>query len=940
MRSTLLALAAGLVSTLLVACGSSGTSETGPTIRSLENREASLPARNQGENNDEGPTAQPSPELALKNYRALLELSADEDTRAEAQRRLADLQVELNALDPDEQSEKRLQEAIKLYKGLIERRPNDPGNDRVYYQLARAQQNIGRVDASVATLAELAKKFPDSPYAADGRFRRAELLFATKRYDEAATEYEAVLALENQTPFFEAAQYKYAWTLYRLARYPEALEVLFTILDRELPEPASHDPEKALAEVPQAKRDLTRDVLRVTSLSYTAMGGGPAVNTSFAERGEPRFFPLIYSALGEFLLERERYSDAAGAYAAFVSRHPDHALAPDYQVAVVDSYRAGGFQDQVLAEQERYVETYDPRAPYWDGTPATETVLTTLRGYLGDLSGYFHARAQETPRDAEWPPAQDDYLTAAGWYQRTLEIFPDADDAPEVHFLLGETLLAGGETLRAAKAYHQTAYDYPPHPRSAEAGYAAVLAYYDVSRATPDAERSDAIRQAVDEALQFAETFADHPKRLQVLTRASEDLYGLEAYEEAISVASRVLNDANAPRDLVKTALAVRADSEFTLDRYSAAEASYLDLLGLQQRGTEEAQRVADQLALSIFRQGQAEEEAGNPGAAVAQYLRIGQVTPNAAIRANAEYDAGVLLMNMEDWAGAARVLEGFQSRFSNHELAADADKQLAIAYERSGQPVKAASAYARIAGRDSESSEVREEAGWKAAQLFDDGNATGPAIDAYESYLGLPAANQARRTESLRRLIRLTDGRNPEKHRLWLSRAAGGEANDSAAGQLLAAESNLALGRIAADKAADVALKQPLRERLQERRQHVEEAAARFDRAASYGFEAITPAATHALARVYHDFARAVLDSQRPAGLSGVALDEYNLLLEDQAYPLEEQAIDLYESNLRRIPQGVWNDAVRASWQALQDLVPARYERRTILEDRYDALR
>ncbi|MEQ9738042.1 MAG: hypothetical protein RLN67_12530, partial [Algiphilus sp.] len=95
-----------------------------------------------------------------------------------------------------------------------------------------------------------------------------------------------------------------------------------------------------------------------------------------------------------------------------------------------------------------------------------------------------------------------------------------------------------------------------------------------------------------------------------------------------------------------------------------------------------------------------------------------------------------------------------------------------------------------------------------------------------------------------------------------------------------------------------------------------------------------------HALAKVYHDFARALLDSQRPAGLSGVALDEYNLLLEDQAYPLEEQAIDLYEANLRRIPQGVWNDAVRASWQALQDLVPARYERRTILEDRYEALR
>lgn len=940
MRSILFALAAGLATMLLAACGSSGTSEAGPTIRSLENKEATLPARDPAAGDESSPATQPSPELALENYRALLELSADEDTRAEAQRRLADLQVQLNDLNPGEESEQRLEEAIKLYKGLIQQRPNDPGNDRVYYQLARAQQNIGRVDASVATLATLTEKFPNSPYAADGRFRRAELLFATKRFEEAATEYEAVLALENQTPFFEAAQYKYAWSLYRLARYPEAIEVLFTILDRELPEPVSHEPEEALAGVPQAKRDLTRDVLRVTSLSYTAMGGGPAVNASFEDRGEPRFFPLIYSALGEFLLERKRYSDAAGAYAAFVARHPEHALAPDYQVAVVDSYRAGGFQDQVLAAQERYVETYDPRAPYWGDESATDTVLTTLRSYLGDLSGFFHARAQETPRDAEWPPAKGDYLTAAGWYQRTLEIFPDGEDAPEVHFLLGETLLAGGETLRAAEAYHQTAYDYPPHARSAEAGYAAVLAYYDVSEAAPETDKESTLRQAVNEALQFAESFQAHPKRLQVLTRAAEDLYGLESFEEAISVASRVLNDAEAPRNLVMTALGVRADSEFTLQRYSAAEASYLDLLALQQRGTEEAQRVANQLALSIFRQGEAEEEAGNPGAAVAQYLRIGQVTPNAAIRANAEYDAGVLLMDMEDWAGAARVLEGFRSRFPDHELAPDADKQLALAYERSGQPVKAAGAYARIAGRDSESSEVREDAGWKAAQLFDDGNATSRAVAAYEQYVDLPVSSDERRTQALRRLIALTEGRNPDKHRFWLSRAAGADASGTAAGQLLAAESSLALGRIAAEKAADVALRQPLRERLKERRQHVEEAAARFDRAASYGFESVTPAATHALARVYHEFARALLDSQRPAGLSGVALDEYNLLLEDQAYPLEEQAIDLYETNLRRIPQGVWNDSVRASWQALQDLVPARYERRPILEDRYEALR
>lgn len=924
-----------LLAGLVAGCAATGDSSD-RTIRSLEDRETPPDQDLQVQRSER---VAPNPEMALENYRQLLELSGDEDTRAEAQRRMADLQVMIDDVEPGPQSEGRLIEAISLYRKLLRTRPNDPGNDRVYYQLARAQQNMGRVDESISTLAELVREFPNSPYAADGRFRRAELLFATERLDEAAGEYEEVIALDRQTPFFEAAQYKYAWTLYKLSRHEDAIEVLFTILDRELPDGELHDPEAALAEVPQAKRDMARDVLRVTSLSYTALGGGPAVSDSFARRGKPRFFPLVYAALGEFLLERERYTDAAGAYRAFVDSNPSHGLAPGFQVSVVDSYEAGGFEDQVIAEQKRYVDTYDPRAAYWGGDAATETVLTTLRDYLGNLSSFFHARAQEDDRDPEWPAAQADYLTAAGWYRRTLEIFPDADDAPEVHFLLGETLLAGGRTLEAAEAFHATAYDYPAHARSAEAGYAAVLAYYDAAEAATETERPAALQQAVDESLQFAEQFPEHPQRLAVLTRAAEDLYALQRYEDAIAIAARVLNDAGAEPELVRTALGVRADAEFTLERYAEAETSYLDLLGMQTQGTEEAARVANQLALSIYRQGEAEQAAGNARAAVAQYLRIGRITPNAEIRADAEYDAAVLLAELEDWAGAARVLEGFQARYPDHELAADADKRLATAYENAGQPTAAAGAYARIAGRATESAEVREEAAWKAATLYDAGNRSSEAITGFRNYLELDTRTATRVTEARRRLIALNRGRDAEAYRYWLRQAAG-NAGNSADAQLLAAESSLALGRMAAETARQTRLTQPLQESLAERRTHVQEAANRLNRAAGYDFKEITPAATHELAKVYHDFARALLDSEPPADLAGAARDEYQLLLEDQAFPLEEEAIELYEANLRRIPQGIWNDDVRASWQALESLVPARYERRPLLEDRYEALR
>ena len=47
------------------------------------------------------------------------------------------------------------------------------------------------------------------------------------------------------------------------------------------------------------------------------------------------------------LLEKQRYNDAADAFAAFPTRHPTHALAPTFQTAVIGAYRTGGFADLI-----------------------------------------------------------------------------------------------------------------------------------------------------------------------------------------------------------------------------------------------------------------------------------------------------------------------------------------------------------------------------------------------------------------------------------------------------------------------------------------------------------------------------------------------------------------------------------------------------------------
>jgi hypothetical protein len=70
----------------------------------------------------------------------------------------------------------------------------------------------------------------------------------------------------------------------------------------------------------------------------------------------------------------------------------------------------------------------------------------------------------------------------------------------------------------------------------------------------------------------------------------------------------------------------------------------------------------------------------------------------------------------------------------------------------------------------------------------------------------------------------------------------------------------------------------------------------------------------------------KALLESERPANLQGEALAEYDLLLEEQAYPFEEQAIALHETNIERMNSGLYDEWIEQSLAQLAELVPARY--------------
>lgn len=879
---------------------------------------------------------------AVDNYRKLLELTPDDDTKSESKRRLADLQVQIeDAKGNDASSSAGLRDAMRLYNELLYANPEDKNNDRVFYQLARAQQNSGNVDAAIDTLERLTKRHTESRLAGDAHFRRAELLFNTKRYAEAEAEYKTVMDLAEKTPFYESAQYKFGWSRYKQFNYDGALDVFIAILDRELPQGELYDTTEALKDISKSKNDLVRDSLRVTSYSLVALGGGKGLNEYLTKKAaDPRFYPLLYSALGESLFDKERYSDAADTYAAFIERYPLHARSPAFQARIIQTYADGGFNDLVIREKERYATVYDPAATYWAGKQPTEEVLNGLRIHMLDLAKFYQARGQ-----ADKVKNQPDFLVSAKWYRRTMEVFPNDANVPELNFMLGDVLLDGGKTLEAAQEYSKTAYGYGLHPKAADAGYAAVLAYEQVAKDSPAEQRPAALRQTIDSGVKFADTFPGHTELMPVLTRMAEALYELKSYDEAIKVASRVLKSSRAVAyQLRRSAWGVTADSQFALKNYPDAETAYAEELKLTAKDSASRPEIIEQIAASVYKQGEAARTAGNLREAAEQFLRVSIAAPESKIRPTAEYDGAAALIQLEDWPAAQKVLEGFLVSYPGHTLGPDVDKKLAVAYQKDNKPLQAAQVYRRIFNRKTETVETRREAGWLAATLFDEAKSPADAASSYEAYVISYPRPLARSMEARGRLADYSRERGDTvqlsrwlRDIIYADDNAGTERTEKS--RSMAARSAMELARFNIADAKQIRLTIPVESSLPRKKAAMDAAIQSLAKAGSYGYSDINTAATFELGGLYQDFGKAMLTSDRPR-LGALELEQYNLLLEEQAFPFEEKAIETYETNLKRIRQSVYDEWVAKSYTELLKMAPAKYGKHEKGEEIYETLK
>ena len=883
----------------------------------------------------------------MESYKRFLDLNAgDAALRAEALRRLGDLNLESSESERIERELAtneglRATEAIHLYTALLKTYPKYERNDSVLYQLARAYELNAQPDRALNSLDQLVAQYPNSHFIDEAQFRRGEILFSDKAYPKAQAAYEAVIKGGAASGFYNQSLYKHGWSLFKQGENERSLDSFAGVLDSVLI--SKRDP-NALIEVDtlsRANRELVEDTFRVMSITFSYLDG-PKTIQEFVRRHKPRPYSyLLYARLGDLYMEKERYTDAADSYRAFVSQDRNNEKAPLLEMQAIEAYQKGGFPQLVLQGKKEFVENYSFGTAYWQGRqPSGEPkVVAVLKTNLKDVAQYYHAQAQRTKDVA-------DYQEAAKWYRSYLQSWPDEPGSAVTNYLLADTLFESKQYLDAAQEYESTAYHYGDHDKAAAAGYAAIIAYGKQEDTLSGEAKATLHVKTLDSSLKFAQTFPAHPESAQVLTKAATELYTAKDYLRAVSAAESLLAK-QPPVDIAKQRIAwtVIGNSNFDQGAFDKAEAAYTHAQAVMPPNDPERAVIVERLAASIYKQGEQKSKAGDGAAAVDDFLRVAALAPTSKVRSSADFDAAALLVTQKQWDRAIPVLEGFRRNFPDSPLQADVTRNLAVAYLAANKPSQAAVEFEQISQSPKETPDVQREATLQAADLYDKAGNPGKSramLEAFVKHFPQPL-NPAMEARNKLTLIAVKAGDYSGRD-FWLrdiiaaDRSAGAARTDRS--RALAAKATLTLASPAREEFKNIKLVVPLKKSLAEKRKAMEAALMAYEAAADYQVAEVTTAATYESAELYRQLGKDLMSSERPKNLKKDELEQYDVLLEEQAFPFEEKAIKLHEVNTARTKDGTYDEWVQKSFAALAQLNPGRYGKVEIGEQQVDSIR
>ena len=532
-------------------------------------------------------------------------------------------------------------------------------------------------------------------------------------------------------------------------------------------------------------------------------------------------------------------------------------------------------------------------------------------------------------------------------------------------------------------------------PAPVEAAYAALLIYQKMADAnisvTPaiDASSSMALISPFSLPLsmhqssqsRFITIFASDKRSPTVALTLMQDLFAQSNYLPAQEWATWLLSQhdlstSNASAATAKTlvitsemresAMLVMAHSHFAMDAFAQAEIAYRDILATMPVEDNRRDDLIDRLAASLYKQAEtllvnAKLDTANLQAqqitrkaqltpiqlstleqGVAILTKVVSDTPLSEFRLAAQYDSAIYHLLLENWQSAIDTFLDFKQRYPNDPLSAGIDNQLFYAYEQTQDWAKAATML-MAKYNQSPNTDTGRLALFQAAEYFEKAGDRDNALDKFRTYAHAFEQPMADANEARFKLSEFyLESGEDSKRRFWLNKLVNAQLDvmnnrpsESTARSVYLASMGALVFASDADKAfTRIKLTQPLASSLKKKQAALKKAIFEYDRVISFGSAEYVTAANYKLGQLYSKLANDLMDSSRPDGLSALELSQYEILLEEQAYPFEETAIDLHEKNIARVQVGLYDEWIKNSYTALKNTNPGRYNKPEVIAE------
>jgi cellulose synthase operon protein C len=880
-------------------------------------------------------------ESAINNYKNFIQNTVSKDNYGTALRRLADLELEVSE-DKNAQSSEELNNegqrimlsSIEHYDTYLETYPGHAQNDLILYQLAKAHSYNGDYEKALVKMDFIVKEYPNTKYIDEIQFRRGEILFVMGDYSNAELAYTDIVRNHPNSAFFENALYKLGWSQFKKSRYFKALSNYLHLLDRKQAE-GKLTANGLAKNISRADQDFINDTLRVISLALSYKSGTNTIELLFSAKTNRTYEALLYRQLGDLYISKDRATDAANVYLSYSKTHPLNPLAAEFHSLAITAYASGNFHDLVLSTKESFVIKYGVGTHFWGQQKDSdkEIIKPHLKKHIHELANHYHARALKSKK-------AKDYSLAALWYKKFLSSFPGEKELAGINFLLAETLFDAKKYNDSLAEYEKTAYNYPLHKQSAEAGYAALLTYNKLIELAHVDKKIQVKYKATLSAIRFSKQFPNDKHAPAVITKTAEELFEIRDYKQAAEFARRVIDRKDIKdKALRKTAWTVYAHSHFELKDFAAAELAYIEVLKRTSAKDKRHTAFSDKLAASIYKQAEQQRDATHYELAAFHFLRIGKIVPTSSIRATAEYDAATMFIRLEKWVKATETLEAFRRHFPSHrKFSKGITEKLALTYTNTGQFAKAAREISILASLAINKSD-KQKLTWKSAEMYAKAGDVNKANNIYIKYIkSYPSPFSQNIEAHLLVSDYYLNNKSYKKWGQWLRKTVkvekrGGKYRTTRT-NFIAATATLQLTRPLVRSFRNAKLSIPLKKSLKIKKRLMTKALKAYAEVMSYKIAELTTESTYQVAEVYNQFAKALMSSQRPKGLSEEELEQYDILLEEQAYPFEEKAIDIHGSNIRRTKDGIYDKWVKKSLKLLAILQPIRYAKTEKVED------